>query len=151
MYYPVARRTAPESPIWLDDNTWACRRHVPSAKFHAGAQRCLLGCPVERPYRDGMPLPAPRPVVVKPPEVESSPVVESPPVVKKPVPVKNPAPVTKSNEWDHLDTLDAQGLAQHSITELRSYASNHLGIRGASKIPGGKDALITRILAKQLA
>ena len=51
------RRRASEPPVWLDDNTWLCRRHVPSAKMPAVAGCCLYGCSVERPARpEGRPI-----------------------------------------------------------------------------------------------
>ena len=52
---------SPSNPVWLDDETWACRRHVPVAKFPASVEKCLLGCPrIARPPRkdDGVVKPA---------------------------------------------------------------------------------------------
>lgn len=45
-----------------------------------------------------------------------------------------------------LDRLDAKKLMQRSIEDLRRYASGRLKIHGASKIPGGKSALVSKIL-----
>jgi hypothetical protein len=44
-----------------------------------------------------------------------------------------------------LDKKDAKALMQSSIEDLRRYAGK-LDIVGASKIPGGKTALVTKIL-----
>lgn len=45
-----------------------------------------------------------------------------------------------------FDKLDMAGLMECSIDELRAYAGKGLEITGASKIPGGKTALVTKIL-----
>ena len=45
-----------------------------------------------------------------------------------------------------LDTLDTKGLMKKSIEELRKYASGRLKIHGASKIPGGKATLVSKIM-----
>lgn len=46
-----------------------------------------------------------------------------------------------------LDKLDFAGLMEKSIDELRKYATHGLEIVGASKIPGGKTALVSAILS----
>lgn len=46
-----------------------------------------------------------------------------------------------------LDKLDMEGLMEQSIDDLRQYAGKGLLITGASKITGGKAALVSRILA----
>jgi hypothetical protein len=46
-----------------------------------------------------------------------------------------------------LDKLDSRGLMQQSLEDLREYAGKGLSIVGASKIPGGKSALVSKILA----
>jgi hypothetical protein len=48
--------------------------------------------------------------------------------------------------WAGFDKLDAGGLAKQSVDALRKYATYKLDIVGASKIRGGKPALILRIL-----
>lgn len=45
-----------------------------------------------------------------------------------------------------LDNLDMLGLLKESIEDLRRYAGKGLQIVGASKIPGGKTALVAKIL-----
>jgi|SaaInlV_110m_DNA_1040235.scaffolds.fasta_scaffold32846_2 hypothetical protein len=45
-----------EQPVWNDDGTWSCRRHIPQHRYHATAPRCLMGCPIERPERPGAKL-----------------------------------------------------------------------------------------------
>jgi hypothetical protein len=45
------------------------------------------------------------------------------------------------------DKMGMEGLMECSISELRLYATHGLEILGASKIPGGKVSLISRILA----
>ena len=39
-----------------------------------------------------------------------------------------------------------EALKNETLKTLRSYAANKLGIKGASKIPGGRDALLDAIL-----
>jgi len=48
--------------------------------------------------------------------------------------------------WAGFDKLDADGLAEQSVEALRKYATYELKIVGASKIRGGKPALVLRIL-----
>lgn len=55
--------------------------------------------------------------------------------------VKTPVSVGK-HEFDKLDSL---GLMEQNLGDLRSYAATHLHIVGASKLPGGKTALVARI------
>jgi hypothetical protein len=45
-----------------------------------------------------------------------------------------------------LDDLDAEGLGKLDITVLRKYAT-HLGVKGSSRTPGGKEALVPLLLA----
>jgi hypothetical protein len=54
---------------------------------------------------------------------------------------KDPLPRKKHK----YDTLDMSNLMEQSIEDLRKYASNFLRIVGASKIPGGKSALVAKI------
>lgn len=53
----------------------------------------------------------------------------------------------KSSEYSSFNGLDMKGLLLKSIEELRKYAGVELDIVGASKIPGGKTALISAILS----
>jgi hypothetical protein len=48
--------------------------------------------------------------------------------------------------FSKYDKMEMEGLMECSIEELRQYATHGLQIIGASKIPGGKVALISRIL-----
>lgn len=48
--------------------------------------------------------------------------------------------------YEEMDELDEEGLLLMNLDKLRKYASNHLKIAGASKIPGGKLALVNTIL-----
>lgn len=56
------------------------------------------------------------------------------------IPVDPPAP--HGHPFDLLKTKD---LLEKGITELRQYATHHLKVVGASKIPGGKTALVRKI------
>ena len=42
-----------DGPVWLNETTWSCRCHIPSARFPAAVQKCLYGCKVEQPPRPG--------------------------------------------------------------------------------------------------
>lgn len=70
------------------------------------------------------------------------------PTLPRPVPVqkivegKRPPQVKVSRP---AETAPSDGLESKSLEYLRKYASNELGIVGASKIPGGKAALLERI------
>jgi len=58
-------------------------------------------------------------------------------------------PLKKSKRgsgWAKFDRMDEDKLLAQSIDSLRKYASNGLLIFGASKIPGGKVALVARIM-----
>lgn len=52
------------------------------------------------------------------------------------------AKTTGKHAFDKLDSLD---LMEQILPDLRNYAAIHLHIVGASKIPGGKTALVARI------
>ncbi len=54
--------------------------------------------------------------------------------------------VIKKVAAPRLDKLDTKGLMERSIEDLRRYASGRLKIHGASKIPGGKSALVSKIM-----
>lgn len=57
-----------------------------------------------------------------------------------------PAPAKKPAKTPALGRLDAKGLINASLADLRIYASKTLKIVGASKLAGGKTALVKRIL-----
>jgi hypothetical protein len=59
-------------------------------------------------------------------------------------PKVQPKPAT--SKATKFDRLDGRGLLDQSIEDLRKYASGVLKIIGASKLPGGKAALVTKIL-----
>jgi hypothetical protein len=83
---------------------------------------------------------APAPVVEEPPP---APVVEETP----PTPANVPGmklPLT-GTAWDRLNGLNTLELLQESIEDLRRYARHNCLIVGASKMGGGKVALIARI------
>lgn len=50
------------------------------------------------------------------------------------------------HNFDGFAKLDSKGLMEKSIEELRKYATHELEMVGASKIPGGKVALIKKII-----
>lgn len=55
-------------------------------------------------------------------------------------------PATSVLRSEHpFDVLKTRDLLEQSITELRQYATHHLKVVGASKIPGGKLALVGKI------
>jgi len=122
-------------PYWVNHTTWACRRHVPSAKYHANAEQCLLGCPnIVRPPLQNRPA---APEAVAPPE---------PPVLPTPIPQVSRDPEPPQESWRGFGQLDPGVLAEQSLDHLRKYAANVLQIAGASKIRGGKTALLEVIL-----
>lgn len=59
-----------------------------------------------------------------------------------------PAPVVTLTPFvlTALDTMNARQLMNESIDALRKYASNVLKIHGASRIPGGKSSLVSKIV-----
>lgn len=57
--------------------------------------------------------------------------------------VTRPPTKRKAHKFDKLDSVD---LMERSLDELRNYATYGLMITGASKIHGGKTALVSRIL-----
>ncbi len=65
-----------------------------------------------------------------------------------PEPAPEPTPEVKIKKVaaPKLDTLNTKELMLKSIEELRKYAANRLKIVGASKIPGGKSALVATIM-----
>lgn len=48
-------------------------------------------------------------------------------------------------DWDALNKMDSVTLMEQSLDDLRKYATYNCLIVGASKIPGGKFAIVTRI------
>lgn len=55
-------------------------------------------------------------------------------------------PSSKKKAYEKFSRMKYEKLAEQSIEDLRKYATYNLQIIGASKIPGGKPALLTRIL-----
>ncbi len=62
---------------------------------------------------------------------------------------KDNVEISLYGDVSETSTLSRDSLAEMSLDQLRKYASGTLKIVGASKIPGGKPALISRILAVQ--
>lgn len=56
------------------------------------------------------------------------------------------AKAPKKKEYAKFDKMGLEGLMGCSLDELRQYAGKGLEITGASKIPGGKAALVAKIL-----
>jgi len=54
--------------------------------------------------------------------------------------------LSTDNKFELMDAEGTKTLLEHSIAELRAYATHHLKMVGASKIPGGKAKLVTKIL-----
>jgi hypothetical protein len=65
----------------------------------------------------------------------------APPPVAVVITAKPTAPKAAS-----FNRLNPGKLMEQSIDDLRKYASTHLKIVGASKLPGGKSALVSKIL-----
>jgi hypothetical protein len=60
---------------------------------------------------------------------------------------ETPEEVEAKNQWSYIDNFnEAEMKGKVNLGDLRKYARHNLKIVGASKIPGGKDALIDRIL-----
>lgn len=97
----------------------------------ANVDRCHYGC-------SGIVRPEGRPAPSEPPKPPSSRQESEPP--------KPAAPA-----WEDFDRLPKGSLEDQSIEDLRKYAANKLGIVGASKIRGGKAALLPVILAARAA
>lgn len=104
--------------------------------------------------RDGTVTKEAEPVTAPTVTVSLAPVVVAPVVVApEPKPVTQPAPESQKGtsipltgtEWDRLNGLDSLKLMEESLDSLRKYATYNCLIVGASKMPGGKLALVTRI------
>lgn len=52
----------------------------------------------------------------------------------------------KSAMWTKFNHMDVDKLLEQSLSDLRKYATNHLLIVGGGRIPGGKTALVQRII-----
>lgn len=50
------------------------------------------------------------------------------------------------SDYKRFDSMDAQKLMNESLDDLRKYATYGLELVGASKIPGGKAALVSKLL-----
>jgi len=114
-------------------NTW----HIASVRNGAGTAVCSYGrCGGRRPPLDERPGHVPPKIVDTPTQDRGIPQGS----VGAGVP-----------PWDGFDKFDEPTLSQQSISNLRKYAAHDLHIRGASKIRGGKAALISRILQVRMA
>jgi len=83
------------------------------------------------------PEPAPSPAAAPPPAV---------PVATTSVQGAVSGEVSTRSRWGHLDAVPNEDLRSIDLSSLRKYARHCLDIIGASKIPGGKKALISRIV-----
>lgn len=84
--------------------------------------------------------------ILRPP-MESRPADPDAPVVS-PAPKAVPSVMVVppgSEPWRAFNTLGNDRLPSQSLNDLRKYAANVLNITGASKIRGGKPALVDRI------
>jgi len=61
-------------------------------------------------------------------------------------PIKKAEKRASKKGFTKFDKMDLKGLMNESIEDLRRYAGKGLQITGASKIPGGKTALVARII-----
>jgi len=98
-------------------------------------------------------LPPAPPAPVVPPAPAPPGVVPNKQIGKTRVPPAEVTPVEPAGElpyteetWKLLDKMGADKLLGQTITLLRRYASMHLAVIGAYKMPGGKAALLTAIL-----
>ena len=96
---PLNFGAATSKAHWLNDTTWCCERHMPSAKIPARLDTCwYAGCPSCRP-------PVPEPVVPVEPPVEEpveilifdKPLAEAAPAAPRPRRVRPPRRRTKQS------------------------------------------------------
>ncbi len=154
-------RHVQENPIWLNDDTWICRRHCPSARYSVRVRNCLLGCGATQPAKIPKPheipkleidvkgfllrmkledalkdaiMPLPEPTLVLVPEVI------------QPTPLEPRRVKTMGPPWRFLDGTNEEALRAASISDLRKFARHVAKIIGASKIRGGKKVLIPLVL-----
>lgn len=147
--YQYRSPSSKTGPVWVSDTHWACRRHIPSARFPASVDKCLYGCPVNQPPKPQAERPKlqaerpkpqaerPKPRLVEPQE----PVLPEPDLPEEPP--EDEAEPTPS--WFSLTRMSLDELEEQPISDLRKYARHKLGIVGASKIRGGKPVLLKLI------
>ena len=111
---------------WINDDEWACTRHLPAARYPASVEECLLSCGNVRP--------------------------EKPKHALKPAKQKDVKPVTvvkpsaASSKWKDFNQVPSEELMTLRIKDLREYAVHVLRISGAAHIRGGKPKLVERII-----
>ena len=111
---------------WINDDEWACTRHLPAARYPASVEECLLSCGNVRP--------------------------EKPKHALKPAKQKDVKPVTvvkpsaASSKWKDFNQVPSEELMTLRIKDLREYAAHVLRISGAAHIRGGKPKLVERII-----
>ena len=77
---------------------------------------------------------------------EEKPKVPKAKVVKKGGKKAKKAERKRATGWSKFHRMDLEKLMKQGIMELRQYAAKGLLILGASKIPGGKTALVSRVI-----
>jgi hypothetical protein len=61
-----------------------------------------------------------------------------------------PSVVKPATGRSKFDRMDKEKLLEQPISDLRKYAALDLGIKGASKIPGGKKALVAKVMKTRM-
>lgn len=110
-----------------------------------GGKPALVAKIIEARNRGTLPEAEPEPVVEEvlvPPEAVTPGVEETKPLTPNAETIKLPLTGT---DWDRLNKMDSIALMEQSLDDLRKYATYNCLIIGASKIPGGKVALVSRI------
>lgn len=77
---------------------------------------------------------------------EAEPLEKEKPIINRKTKGKGTATPPKERKAHKFDSLNTVFLMEKSLDELRNYATYGLMIVGASKIPGGKTALVSRII-----
>lgn len=147
-------RPKPRKPRWISHVEWLCtsRRHIPSKRISATTEFCYWGCGTARPPMAERPDPPPRwkvtireTVALYPPPGQPDSILP-PPVGTVVFPTREPP---ADEAWKPLAGMAQDELLGQRLTWLRKYATHGLGIPRASKIRGGKIALIDAILKKR--
>ena len=119
---------------WINDDEWACTRHLPAARYPASVEECLLSCGNVRPEKPKHALKPAKLKVVKPAKQKD---------VK---PVTAVKPSAASSKWKDFNQVPSEELMTLRIKDLREYAVHVLRISGAAHIRGGKPKLVERII-----
>jgi len=170
-------------PCWVDETTWICRRHLPSAKYSAATEKCACyNCPVERPFpltekelvtlaerraqKDEIPkvtAAGPKPELPTPlvkvtfqgvsivgtaGEPESPAKFQLPQLPPRSKPLL-PSIRADQRGWMRLCDMKDKDLPGETLDSLRKYAAHVLKINRASKILGGKPALLVQIMKRR--